>query len=66
MDYQTGKVNLVNFNPYSSNKLSYIEISVEPDQRFDIVPKRNQILKIDENISGSIVVDTVDVSRGNI
>jgi hypothetical protein len=66
VDYQTGKVNLVNFNPYSSNKLSYIEISVEPDQRFDIVPKRNQILKIDENISGSIVVDTVDVSRGNI
>lgn len=56
IDYQTGKVELLSFNPTGTGTFSYIKFTVIPDQRYDIIPKRNQILLIDASIPGSVNV----------
>jgi len=66
IDYQTGKVNLVGFAPTSSGKLPYIKFIVTPDQRFDIVPKRNQVLLVDQSIPESIVINLQDAAARRI
>jgi hypothetical protein len=66
IDYQNGVLYLTDFFPYNTGILSYIDITVEPDQRFDLTPKRNQVFKIDETLNESIVIDVTDVSSGNL
>jgi hypothetical protein len=66
MDYQTGTVSLVGFNPTGTGSLPYIKFIVTPDQRFDLVPKRNQILTIDTTIPESITINLQDSAIRNI
>lgn len=61
IDYITGKVSLISFNPTGTGILSYIMISVVPDQRFDLIPKRNQIIKIDSALKNSVIITVQDV-----
>jgi hypothetical protein len=62
IDYQTGKVNLIGFAPTGTGGQPYIKFIVIPDQRFDILPKRNQVLLIDPTIAESITVTLQDAS----
>lgn len=66
IDYQTGKVNLIDFNPTGTGTLSYIKFTVVPDQRFDIIPKRNQVLLIDNTIPNGITITLRDAGTRNI
>lgn len=66
IDYSTGRLNLISFNPSISGNFPYIRVEVIPDQRYDIVPKRNQILLVDETIADSIVIDLRDSAIRNI
>ena len=60
INYQTGKVTLVGFAPTSPGTLPYVTFSVAPDQRYDIVPKRNQILVIDTSIPEALIINLQD------
>jgi hypothetical protein len=60
INYQTGKVTLVGFAPTSPGTLPYVTFSVAPDQRYDIVPKRNQILVIDTSIPEALTINLQD------
>lgn len=60
INYQTGKVTLVGFAPTSPGTLPYVTFSVVPDQRYDIVPKRNQILVIDTSIPEALTINLQD------
>lgn len=60
INYQTGKVTLVGFAPTSPGTLPYVSFSVVPDQRYDIVPKRNQILVIDTSIPEALTINLQD------
>ena len=62
IDYETGKVNLVGFAPTGSGTLPYIQFTVVPDQRYDIVPKRNQVLVIDSSLENGIVITLNDAA----
>lgn len=66
VDYSTGKVSLVSFFPASTGSLPYIRIQAIPDQKFDIVPKRNQILLVDSSIPDSIIIQLQDAATRNI
>jgi hypothetical protein len=66
IDYQTGKVEIIGLNPTSTGTLPYIRFTVSPDQRFDIVPKRNQVLLIDNTFPGSINITMSDAAIRNI
>ena len=66
IDYQTGKVSIVGLAPTSSGRLPYISFSVVPDQRFDIVPKRNQVLIIDPSVPESITINLQDAAARRI
>lgn len=65
IDYQTGKVNLRGFLPIGTGTLPYIVFGVVPDQRFDIIPKRNQVLQVDTNSQTAITVNFLDSATGN-
>lgn len=56
INYETGLVNLIGFAPVNTGSSPYVKFIVTPDQRFDIVPARNQILKIDPSLSESIKI----------
>ena len=62
IDYSTGKVTLVGFAPTGTGTIPYIQFNVVPDQRFDIVPKRNQILLIDPSLQNGINLTLQDSS----
>ena len=62
IDYSTGKVSLVGFAPTGTGSLPYIQFNVIPDQRYDIVPKRNQILLIDPSLQGGVNLTLQDSS----
>lgn len=66
IDYSTGKLNFISFSPSISGNFPYIRVEVIPDQRYDIVPKRNQVLLVDETIADSIVIDLRDSATRNI
>jgi hypothetical protein len=55
-------VNLIGFAPTGTVGQPYIKFIVIPDQRFDILPKRNQVLLIDPTIAESITVTLQDAS----
>lgn len=66
VDYKTGKISITNFVPIGTGELPYIKFEVIPDQRFDIVPKRAQVLTVDNrNIGSAIKVNFLDTSSGN-
>lgn len=66
VDYKTGKVSMTNFVPIGTGELPYIKFEVVPDQRFDIVPKRSQVLTIDSRSIGSAIkINFIDTSTGN-
>ena len=65
IDYQTGKVSLIGFRPTGTGKLSYISLEVTPDQRFDLTPKRNQVLRIDQSLENGIVISMLDSATRN-
>jgi hypothetical protein len=62
IDYAAGTINLIEFAPTGTGTLTYIRVNVVPDQRYDIVPKRNQILVIDPNISDAVNIQFQDIS----
>ena len=62
IDYAAGTINLIGFAPTGTGTLTYIRVNVVPDQRYDIVPKRNQILVIDPNISDAVNIQFQDIS----
>jgi hypothetical protein len=65
LDYATGKVSMSGFNPVGTGELAYIVFEVTPDQRFDIIPKRNQVLTLDPNAANPIRVNFIDTAVGN-
>ena len=65
INYQTGKVILSSFNPIGTGLLPYITFEVVPDQRFDIIPKRNQVLELDPNSQAAITINLLDSATGN-
>lgn len=65
IDYLTGKVTLQGFAPTSTGNLPYITLMVVPDQRYDIVPKRNQILLVDMNSFDSLRTNLQDAALLN-
>jgi len=66
IDYTTGRVSIMSFNPIDTGNLPYIRIQVIPDQRYDIVPKRNQVLLVDASIQDSILIELQDAATRNI
>jgi len=62
IDYATGKVNLMGFAPTGTGSLTYIKFICTPDQRFDIIPSRNQILLIDSRIPESTTITLQDAA----
>jgi len=62
INYETGKVNLVGFAPTGSGSLPYIQFTVIPDQRYDIIPKRNQVLAIDSSLQNAIIITMDDAA----
>ena len=60
IDYATGKVLLNAFNPTGTGTKPYIKFVVTPDQRFDIIPSRNQILVYDPSILDSLIITLQD------
>jgi hypothetical protein len=65
IDYATGKVVMSGFNPVGTGSIPYITFEVTPDQRVDIIPKRNQVLLIDNNSPNPIKISFVDTATGN-
>lgn len=65
LDYRTGKASLIGFNPVGTGELPYIIFEVVPDQTFDIIPKRNQVLELDPNSNNSIKINFLDSAAGN-
>lgn len=66
INYATGKLDLVKFLPTGTGTLPYINIDVVPDQRYDIIPKRNQVLVIDRDGELPITINFIDSATGNI
>jgi hypothetical protein len=62
IDYVSGKVNLISFAPTGTGSIPYIKFNVVPDQRYDIVPKRNQILLVDATIPESVTITMQDAA----
>jgi len=62
IDYASGKVNLIGFAPTGTGTTTYIKFIVTPDQRFDIIPKMNQVLVIDQNSPDSITINLQDAA----
>jgi hypothetical protein len=65
IDYRTGKVSMTAFNPVGTGELPYITFEVVPDQRFDIIPKRNQVLELDPNAATPVKINFLDSGSGN-
>lgn len=66
IDYASGKVSMTAFNPMGTGTAPYIKFIVTPDQKFDIVPKRNQVLVVDSSMTESIVINLQDSATRNI
>lgn len=66
IDYGSGKINLIGFSPTATTTDPFIKLIVVPDQKYDIVPQRNQILLIDSSISDSAIITTYDASARKI
>lgn len=62
IDYSTGKISLTDFTPIGTGELPYITLEVVPDQRFDILPKRNQVLLLDISAPSSVNVNFIDTA----
>ena len=65
IDYASGKISLSSFNPVGTGQQPYIIFEVTPDQRYDLIPKRNQILELDPDSGSSISIDFIDTAAGN-
>ena len=62
IDYSNGKVNLTAFAPTGTGRLSYINFVAVPDQKFDIIPKRNQVVLVDMNSPDSTTINLQDAA----
>lgn len=60
IDYINGKINLIGFAPTGTGKDPFIKFIVVPDQRFDIIPRRNQVLRIEGSLPESITINLQD------
>ncbi len=66
IDYQAGKINLTRFAPTGTILTPYVKFIVTPDQKFDIVPKRNQILDVDFSMPESVVINLQNAASRKI